>query len=190
MREILSYTTRQPRYPEENTHTFISADEVKNLTGIIAETNFCDNYYCTTEEQIKNNDIVIWDVQGIKDFKQYCLDNNTYIPHKIIYINTARSTLIRRMIQRGDNMDETMSRVYHDIEAFNEVEQYADITVFNNNENINDVVDHIVEYIDTWENQFTKQENGIMCKKDVDIDCLFCHYGYDDDEGIYCELNN
>lgn len=189
MTEILSYTTRQPRYLGENTHTFINEEEAKKLTGIIAETNFCGNYYCTTEEQVKNNDIVIWDIKGIKDFKTYCFYKNIYIPHKVIFISTARSTAIRRIVQRGDGMDEAMNRAYHDIQAFSEVERYADMTIINN-EHINDAVDRIIKYISTWENRFAKQEAGIMCKNDVDLDCLYCWHGYDDDGGIYCELDN
>lgn len=99
VKKILSYTTRPKRYPEENTHTFISKEEweqIKKQDTLIAETIIDNEYYGTVASQF-NNDINIYivDKKGIQDVFLSILNDEIEIveitrPRTLRTISTTR----------------------------------------------------------------------------------------------------
>lgn len=191
MKEVKSYTTRPKRYETEDTHTFITGTDYEMLKKIekitmkeqaIVSTVFDNHYYFTTIEQIENNNIVIWDKGGIIMFKLICKYRNLDIPYKVIYITASKSVRKRRMIQR-DGADKAFKRYYHDNKAFQGIEKYADFIVYNNDK-LKGCTDKIIDFIEKTEKQFVSCD-----KKETDLKCLSCMFGYDDDGGIYCKFH-
>ena len=110
--QIASYTTRQPRYEGEKEHTFVSDEEYDKLEGIMAETLYHGNRYCTTLEQIKNADIYVVDPPGV----QTLMDNYDKINRPIyaIYFDSSVYNRINRMMDRGDSDTQIVGRLLHD----------------------------------------------------------------------------
>lgn len=142
MKEIKSYTTRPKRFENENTHTFITTKEFKKLKNIVAKTKFDGNYYGITEQQIKDNDIVILDKKGIKDIKKYFRKSYKKNKNKILYIfhiNAEESELRKRMKVRGDSDIDIERRIKHDNEKFKGIDKMCHFHI-NNNDDIDEVM--------------------------------------------------
>jgi len=110
--QISSYTTRPPRYENEQGHIFITDEEYDNLNDIMAFTLYNNYKYCTTLEQVKYADIYVVDVDGVSTL----LDNYDLINRdiKIIYFDAIVYTRIQRMISRGDSDMEIVKRLLTD----------------------------------------------------------------------------
>jgi len=120
LKEIKSYTTREKRYEDEDTHIFVDKNEYekqKAAGNIIAETYFAGNYYFTTKSQIEENDLVVWDKTGIEEYKELQKTQNVR-DCEIFYIDTPKEELIRRMQKRGDSSEMIKQRIEHDEIAF------------------------------------------------------------------------
>lgn len=72
LKAIPSYTTRKPRFENEEGHTFITNDEYDCLENKVAENTFCGNRYCVTAEQADDPQYSLYvvDCAGIKAFKE------------------------------------------------------------------------------------------------------------------------
>ncbi len=128
---LLSYTTRPRRFPEENTHTFITEDEYyhyKIEDNIIAYTYYNGNHYFATEQQLKDSDVYIIDVEGIKYLKEH-----SNIPFVVFYINVPKSERIKRMRQRGDSEEQIEARIKFDEKSFNKSKDLCDYVIENSN---------------------------------------------------------
>lgn len=142
---VISYTTRQSRCDGENNHIFVSKDEFDKLPDKVALTNFCDNFYCATSEQINNCDTYVIDPDGIDFFKQHYTGSKIA---KIIYIKSPIHTRVDRMEQRGDEFSLIMERVVNDVMAFLDFENRADLVISNGDlDKLDDIVDHIHDWI-------------------------------------------
>lgn len=65
---VKSYTTRPKRYPDEDTHIFITkekANELMQTETIVAKTTIADNDYFATKSQVEDTDGYIIDPIGI-----------------------------------------------------------------------------------------------------------------------------
>ena len=116
-----------------------------------------DNYDISiTAEQIENNDLYIIDPKGIDFFmKSY---KGGKIP-KVIYINSDMTTRYERMKSRAEENDcefmdavkSSLERITNDVIEFYDYTHnnaHIDFTVSNNkNDNLNQVVDKIYDYI-------------------------------------------
>ena len=112
---IKSYTTRPKRSEKEDTHIFISEEEMEQYKDdTVAYTYFNDNHYFCTKEQLYNNDLYIIDWDGIKYLKEKVED----MKFITIYINVPEQERIRRMYERGHTQDEVISRINNDREKF------------------------------------------------------------------------
>lgn len=66
-----------------------------------------------------------------------------------LYIYANNQTIKERLIKRGDNKEEAERRLLHDNEDFKGVENMVDRIIYNNSKNnIDDVVNTIIEYIE------------------------------------------
>ena len=121
-KQIISYTTREKRTNEGETHRFVT-EEVYNAmlaNGEVAvDTNIDGNYYWATIEQLYENDIYILDYIGLKKLKALNLPNLRLIS---VFVNTpdeVRKT--RALNERGDDINKFRSR------DFNEKAQFRDM---------------------------------------------------------------
>lgn len=144
LKPLLSYTTREKRYPEEDTHTFITIQEyvdIKWKEEFIAYTFYNNNHYFATEKQLTESDIYIIDVDGIKYLKQ----NKTDIPYIVIYLQASEEMRIHRMRQRGDSDSAIMERIAYDRKAFSGVEYLSDYVLNNiDSEKTADQIYHMI----------------------------------------------
>jgi len=159
-KQVQSYTTRPSRYENEYGHIFVSEEEFKNLGELAAYTFYDNHHYGTTFQQLDECSIYVIDPRGV----QYLLENIR--PDKrvvIIYFDTAVSTRIDRMIDRGASDMEIVKRLYHD----DTIEDWYDIlasaiwdynhlrapdydiilNVINANENIENVLEQVLFYM-------------------------------------------
>ena len=201
MKEVKPYTTRPKRYKTEDTYTFITGtpDEIDEKATEIAikevsvsESILDDNYYFTTLEQIKNNNIVIWDKSSTMLFKDFC-DFSGYWEsplYRIIYIKANKFVRIKRLIQKNGfikgckqyRYDKIFDKIF-DKTGLSLVRLFIDFVVYNN-DTPKDCVDKIIDFIEK------NEKRHISCdKKETDLKCLSCVFGYDDDGGIYCKFH-
>lgn len=65
LKMVKSYTTRPKRYENEDTHIFITPEEVKNYPIKVAETNIKGYDYFATKQQVEECDMYIIDPIGL-----------------------------------------------------------------------------------------------------------------------------
>ena len=107
---VLSHTTRPRRYPDENTHIFISkesADAIpadkKVASTVIKNDENNSNEYFTTREQVEACDAYIIDPVGI----QTLLTNMPEEPFEIVYLTPKDKETQKQMaVRRTDNPEE------------------------------------------------------------------------------------
>ena len=156
LKSIQSYTTRPPRYDGETGHTFISNEEFDKLVDICGYTEFAGNRYCSTAEQVENNDLYVIDPNGIDYFIKSYKGKKT---PKIIFIDSDLTTRYDRMVKRAEDkgdafltaVDKALNRIKNDVVEFYDYTHnnaHVDFRVINNNnDNLNQVVDKIYNYI-------------------------------------------
>lgn len=110
-KQVSSYTTRKPRYDGEIGHVFVSEEEFKNLSTMVAYTFYNNNHYGTTAEQLDQCSIYVVDIPGVETLlKNY----NTKRPIVIIYFDTTVYTRINRMLDRHESDMFIVSRLLQD----------------------------------------------------------------------------
>ena len=104
LRQIISYTTRERRVNEGDTHIFISNDEYQALEDsgqIAAFTQIGPYKYCCTINQLYENDIYVIDPVGIKHLREMNLPNLRLVT---VYVNTPDDVRKERALnKRGDD---------------------------------------------------------------------------------------
>ena len=78
LKQVISYTTRERRKNEGNTHIFISDAEYQALEDsgqIAAFTQIGPHKYCCTIEQLYENDIYVIDPIGVQHLRELNLPN-------------------------------------------------------------------------------------------------------------------
>lgn len=162
--QIKSYTTRQPRYKEGDTHKFISGDEVwffKNQ--MIAYTFFNGNHYFATVEQARQHDFYVIDPKGV-NYMRKVLQEKYPKEFNIITVNIKTSLPRRftRMLKRGDGIKKAIQRLINDQKEFEGF--VGDYTIVNNN--FSDSVEKLNQIYNM--SQITCKGNCKCKKKGVD----------------------
>lgn len=121
MKSIRSYTTRAPRYPGEDSHTFISNDEFDALENIVAYTEFDGHRYCATQEQIDSHDIYVVDVHGVMTLQEHYHGDKMLL---VVYLDVSPDTCRERMAERGDGGLTIAHRLANDETAFCWAKEY------------------------------------------------------------------
>lgn len=153
LKNVQSYTTRKPRYPEERGHIFISANEFEEINkqkGMVSLTYFDNNYYGVTKDMLLESDIFVVDLQGIRKLKE----NN--IPIFTIGLFTDKAVLTERMADRGDAAEEINSRIENDKNAFKNYNSVCNVMV-NTQMSPKTVSDIVFEIIKTIRNNYTER---------------------------------
>ena len=117
-KEVVSYTTRPPRTPDEDTHIFVNDaefDELMENNNICAYTEFDGYRYCATDEQVNECDIYVIDPDGV----EYFYDNykGRKVP-MVVYLEGDRELLVERMRARGDSDEKIAARLENDAIKF------------------------------------------------------------------------
>ena len=131
LKQLISYTTRKPRYENEKTHIFITEEKIdKYKKDIIGYTYYNNNYYFSTSKQVEESDVYVIDILGIQYFKNHYKGDKEYI---IIYLQVPDEIRKERMENRGDNDNNIYSRLEYDKEAFKNAKYIATNIIENKN---------------------------------------------------------
>lgn len=110
-KQVRSYTTRAPRYTNEDGHIFISKQEFDKLENIIAYTEYNGYHYCATKDQLDEATIYVVDVDGVDTLlSKYTTER----PIHIWYFDAPVPRRIDRMVSRGDSDTEIVNRLMQD----------------------------------------------------------------------------
>lgn len=150
LKAIPSYTTREPRTPDEKGHTFITNEEFDKLEDIIAYAETDGNRYAVTKEMLEDEQYSLYvvDLTGLKYLhKNYHGDR----PLVSFYIDVSAYERFCRMIDRKDDrtpidkMKAALNRIEHDAVEFNrdEVMKYVGFIVENSNGKLNSNVAYV-----------------------------------------------
>lgn len=127
LRQIISYTTRERRVNEGNTHIFISDEEYKMLEDsneIAAFTQIGPYKYCCTIEQLYENDVYVIDPVGVTRLRELNLPNLRIVT---VYINTPDNIRKERALnKRGDDRLTFMKRDMAERDQFRSMLRNAD----------------------------------------------------------------
>ena len=111
LKQIISYTTRERRVNEGNTHIFISDAEYQALEDsgrIAAFTQIGPYKYCCTIDQLYENDVYVIDPEGIKHLRELNLPNLKLVT---IFINVPDDVRKDRALnKRQDDRHTFMQR--------------------------------------------------------------------------------
>lgn len=149
-KEVLSYTTRLPRYNGEDNHTFITDkqfDEIQSKESICAYTEFDGHRYCATSTQIDNADIYVIDPDGIEYFLREYKGRKVPI---VVYLKAPDNLLIKRMRERGDSEEKIASRIENDKIKFKpcDGEYYTDYVIPVNEEELEMTTEELAIHLD------------------------------------------
>ena len=133
---IPSYTTRQKRFGEEHgvEHLFVKVKSrkafLKRLDKInkAAYTVFNKHHYWATFEQFEDKKYTAYivDTKGLDDILKYSANKQIKRQIKIYFIDAPWDYRFKRMLERGDSLIDTISRLTHDMHAFNNFEEITD----------------------------------------------------------------
>lgn len=107
LKQLISTTTRPPRYTGETAHIFVSEDEANQMTERVAETVINGYQYFATKQQLDDSDIYVIDPKGLKDVCERAPETELCV----VYVNASVKTRRKRAIDRAEDKEEA-SRVF------------------------------------------------------------------------------
>lgn len=162
-KKIVSYTTRPMRPGEVDgvTYKYISKDKFLELDkeGFFAENTSYNVatgetwYYGISIEDLSNadeNSVVILNPEGLRKVKQ--IDGLHIVS---FLIDAKKSTLKRRLKERGDNRKEAKRRLKADKKDFKDIEIEVDFVIDNNYENTESSQSSLIDFI--YKNMLQKE---------------------------------
>jgi guanylate kinase len=127
LRQIISYTTRERRVNEGDTHIFISDEEYQTIEDsgrIAAFTQIGPYKYCCTIDQLYENDIYVIDPVGVQHLRELDLPNLRLVT---VYVNVPDDVRKERALnKRGDDRLIFMKRDMAEREQFRAMLRNAD----------------------------------------------------------------
>lgn len=115
LKQLISTTTRPPRYTGETAHVFVSEEEANKMTERVAETVINGYQYFATKQQLDESDIYVIDPKGLRDV----CDRAPDVDLCMVYVYASYKTRRKRAIDRAEDKEEA-ARVYdkrHDDES-------------------------------------------------------------------------
>lgn len=138
LKQVISYTTRAPRYEGENTHLFISKEDAHKLYPLesrCATTTINGEEYFTTFEQIMECDVYIIDYKGALDLIKSFEDKNVECNFVILDCRAANDDLrfakATARCNTSKGVEITRSRFANEDMAFKQWESIADYSCCN-----------------------------------------------------------
>lgn len=157
LKAIPSYTTREPRTPDEKGHTFISDCEFDNLKDILAYAETDGNRYAVTKEMLEDEQYSLYviDLSGVKYLLEHYKGDRPLVS---FFIDTNVYDRFKRMIDRKDDrtpidkMKAALDRIEHDAVEFNrtEVLKYVNFIVGNPDGKFDSTVAYIKRICDLY----------------------------------------
>ena len=127
LKQVISYTTRERRVNEGETHIFISDDEYHELETsgqIAAFTQIGQHKYCCTINQLYDNDIYVIDPVGVKHLRELNLPNLRLVT---VFVNVPDDVREERALnKRGDDKIKWRVRNHNESEQFRQMLRDAD----------------------------------------------------------------
>lgn len=127
LKQVISYTTRERRVNEGETHIFISDDEYQELETsgqIAAFTQIGQHKYCCTVNQLYDNDIYVIDPVGVKNLRELNLPNLRFVT---VFVNVPDDVREERALnKRGDDKIKWRVRNHNESEQFRQMLRDAD----------------------------------------------------------------
>lgn len=127
LKQIISYTTRERRINEGNTHIFITDEQYNNLeqNGQIAAFTQIGQYkYCCTVDQLYENDIYVIDYDGVNSLRKLNLPNLRLVT---VFINVPDVIREERALnKRGDDKTKWRMRNLAEKDQFRNMLRNAD----------------------------------------------------------------
>lgn len=148
LKPLVSYTTRAKRFPEEDTHIFISMQDFLKwkYDDFIAYTFYNDNHYFATKEQFEESDVYIVDTKGV----EYIRNLNVTTPYIIVYLDVPDDIRKRRLVARNDDSNKITERMRHDKTAFSGIESLCNYSIVNlDSEKTADAIAELAGYLPT-----------------------------------------
>lgn len=129
--KIISYTTRQPRQGEIDgvDYHFITKSQFRRLKeqDFFAETAFYNDwYYGVAKKDCTNDKVAVLTPHGLRQVSKI-KDINIIS----FYINVPRRDRLIKILQRGDNIEESYRRNLSDVGMFDGIEDEVDFVVNN-----------------------------------------------------------
>lgn len=127
LKKLKSYTTRPPRQNEEDTHIFISPEDVqKYQDDIIAYTKIGEFEYFATKSQLKDINFYIIDPKGIQDLENIPnLKEEFSFIKLLIYLPEKERK--KRIALRGDSEEAFLKRQEGEKQQFDNFELQTDL---------------------------------------------------------------
>ena len=127
LKKLKSYTTRPPRQNEEDTHIFISPEEVqKYQDDIIAYTKIGEFEYFATKSQLKDINFYIIDPKGVQ-----VLENIPNLKEEFsfikLFIYLPEKERKKRIALRGDSEEAFLKRQEGEKQQFDNFELQTDL---------------------------------------------------------------
>lgn len=141
-----TYTTRPKRTEDEQGHTFLTNEEFDQIPEEqrLAYTEHYGDRYCTTAEQIKDYDIFIIDLQGVRYFKrEYKGEKKIFT----IYLDISAEEQKKRLEERGETPENIKKYLQRDNETRNDEPMKMTAGLIIQNLNIENTISQMESYI-------------------------------------------
>jgi guanylate kinase len=127
LKQLISYTTRERRVNEGDTHIFAGEDDYEQARAddrIAAFTQIGQYKYWATIDQLYESDCYIIDYVGLKTLRELNLPNLRLVT---VFINTPDDVREHRALeQRKDDKAKFRTRSFAEREQFREMQKNAD----------------------------------------------------------------
>lgn len=127
LKQLVSYTTRERRINEGDTHIFITDEQYQQLQDegqIAAFTQIGQYKYCCTIDQLYENDVYVIDYRGLKHLRELNLPELRLVT---VFINVPDDVReYRALNQRKDDKVKFRARSFAEREQFREMLNNAD----------------------------------------------------------------
>lgn len=127
LKQLISYTTRERRVNEGNTHIFITDEQYQQLQDegqIAAFTQIGQYKYCCTIDQLYESDIYVIDYYGLQHLRELNLPGLRLVT---VFINVPDDIReLRALDQRKDDKAKFRTRSFAEREQFREMLKNAD----------------------------------------------------------------
>ena len=138
LKVLKSYATRPKRYEDENTHIFITEEELDNYPDKVAQTVINGHTYFATRKQVEESDVYIIDPRGLYELTANMPEENFHLVHITADKDDAKRHALARVAEDKQAEEEKVfdEREKDEDEQFSEFEFVID--AFMNRKEIED----------------------------------------------------
>ena len=117
---VITTTTRKRRKGERNGRDYFFVNynqflEMINSDKFVEYTQYNDNFYGSTKDQVRDNKCVVIDPAGLKSYSSLKSTNENVVT---FFLDCKEKVRYERMLQRGDSLEDAAKRILNDKTAF------------------------------------------------------------------------